>query len=66
MANPENTKRLQLKLWVASVRASQAWEAWGHTLYHYSIVPLVFGYGLWYSDEFTLNPATLFSKIVFS
>eukprot|EP00406_Dinophysis_acuminata_P078438 CAMPEP_0179247448 /NCGR_PEP_ID=MMETSP0797-20121207/19616_1 /TAXON_ID=47934 /ORGANISM="Dinophysis acuminata, Strain DAEP01" /LENGTH=48 /DNA_ID= /DNA_START= /DNA_END= /DNA_ORIENTATION= len=41
LSNPESTKRLQLKLWVASTRASQAWEAWGQALHHYSIVPLV-------------------------
>ena len=29
-------------------RVLQAWDKWGHTVYHYSLVPFVFGYGLWY------------------
>ncbi|CAE7690192.1 DNAJC10 [Symbiodinium pilosum] len=41
-----------------------AWDQWAHiakALFHYSLVPGVFAYGLWYSGEFTLNPATLFA-----
>eukprot|EP00446_Apocalathium_sp_SHHI-4_P029578 CAMPEP_0177226450 /NCGR_PEP_ID=MMETSP0367-20130122/40092_1 /TAXON_ID=447022 ORGANISM="Scrippsiella hangoei-like, Strain SHHI-4" /NCGR_SAMPLE_ID=MMETSP0367 /ASSEMBLY_ACC=CAM_ASM_000362 /LENGTH=95 /DNA_ID=CAMNT_0018676623 /DNA_START=11 /DNA_END=298 /DNA_ORIENTATION=+ len=64
VASPDVQKKLEMKVEIASFRASQAWNAWGHTLYHYSIVPAVFGIGLAYSGEFTLNPATLISKIL--
>eukprot|EP00401_Gymnodinium_catenatum_P023384 CAMPEP_0117554026 /NCGR_PEP_ID=MMETSP0784-20121206/50535_1 /TAXON_ID=39447 /ORGANISM="" /LENGTH=93 /DNA_ID=CAMNT_0005351165 /DNA_START=95 /DNA_END=374 /DNA_ORIENTATION=+ len=65
MANPAVQKKLQKKIDLASARLGHFWEAYGHTMYHYGLVPGVFAYGLWYSGEFTLNPATLFAKIDF-
>eukprot|EP00442_Polarella_glacialis_P023726 CAMPEP_0115086082 /NCGR_PEP_ID=MMETSP0227-20121206/22351_1 /TAXON_ID=89957 /ORGANISM="Polarella glacialis, Strain CCMP 1383" /LENGTH=73 /DNA_ID=CAMNT_0002475427 /DNA_START=72 /DNA_END=293 /DNA_ORIENTATION=- len=64
MQDEEAQKRVQLKVMVASMRLSQFWETYGHAVYHYSLVPGVFAYGLWYSGEFTFNPATLFAKIL--
>ncbi|OLP92992.1 hypothetical protein AK812_SmicGene25157 [Symbiodinium microadriaticum] len=42
-------KKLQVKAAVAYGRAAQA-------VFHYSMVPGIFAYGLWYSGEFTLDP----------
>ena len=66
LGNPEVRKRLETKTAIASMRIGQAWDNWGHTAFHYGMVPGVFAIGLAYSGEFTLNPVTLFSKIVFS
>ncbi|CAE7896350.1 unnamed protein product [Symbiodinium necroappetens] len=62
--DPEVKKKLQVKAAVAYGRAAQAWNAWGHAVFHYSMVPGIFAYGLWYSGEFTLDPMTLFFKII--
>ncbi|CAE7224226.1 unnamed protein product [Symbiodinium sp. CCMP2592] len=55
--DPEVKKKLQVKAAVAYGRAAQA-------VFHYSMVPGIFAYGLWYSGEFTLDPMTLFFKII--
>eukprot|EP00450_Noctiluca_scintillans_P004787 CAMPEP_0194503790 /NCGR_PEP_ID=MMETSP0253-20130528/28580_1 /TAXON_ID=2966 /ORGANISM="Noctiluca scintillans" /LENGTH=66 /DNA_ID=CAMNT_0039346111 /DNA_START=51 /DNA_END=251 /DNA_ORIENTATION=+ len=41
-------------------------DKWGHSIFHYSMVPGVFAYGLWYAGEFTLNPVVLFQKVLMS
>eukprot|EP00405_Crypthecodinium_cohnii_P002483 CAMPEP_0194746758 /NCGR_PEP_ID=MMETSP0323_2-20130528/744_1 /TAXON_ID=2866 ORGANISM="Crypthecodinium cohnii, Strain Seligo" /NCGR_SAMPLE_ID=MMETSP0323_2 /ASSEMBLY_ACC=CAM_ASM_000346 /LENGTH=72 /DNA_ID=CAMNT_0039659469 /DNA_START=79 /DNA_END=297 /DNA_ORIENTATION=+ len=62
-SNPNVQKKIDAKVALAVQRVSDAWNTWGSTVYHYSIVPAVFGIGLAYTDEFTLNPATLIQKI---
>jgi hypothetical protein len=61
--DPEARKKMEVRTAIAMKRAAQAWDAWGHAVFHYSLVPGVFAFGLWYSGEFTMNPVTLFSKI---
>ncbi|CAE7405813.1 unnamed protein product [Symbiodinium natans] len=62
--DPEVKKKLQVKTAVALRRAAQvcgcAMCTMTEAVFHYSLVPGVFAYGLWYSGEFTLSPVTLF------
>ena len=48
---------------ISSNMFQEVWLTWGKATYYYGLVPGVFGIGLAYSGECTLNPATLFAKI---
>jgi hypothetical protein len=47
-------------------RGVNGWLDSLHTVGHYSIIPAIYLFGLWHSNELTLNPLELFEKILVS
>eukprot|EP00389_Voromonas_pontica_P007278 GDKH01010976.1.p1 GENE.GDKH01010976.1~~GDKH01010976.1.p1 ORF type:complete len:64 (+),score=10.88 GDKH01010976.1:142-333(+) len=47
-------------------KLGKLWKNYLHTGLHYGLVPGIFAFSLYANGEFTLNPLTLFQKLIIS